>query len=467
MNGLRLLSVVLTLLVTLHVSAFVRAAVVTNTNDSGAGSLRQAIASATIVDPIITFDTSLSGQIILLTSGELVVNHDFFFFIDATALPGGLTISGNNASRVFRIGAGASPVISGLTITGGSAGYGGGIRNNGNLILDRCTVSGNQASIQGGGIYSDYGSLGLSLTLTNVTLSANTAGGAGGGLYNQSGAGRLINSTISGNTAVNFGGGIANDSANANLTLENVIVAGNSGPSAGNGADIGNRNGGTVNAAGANLVGDNDTVAAGFPAGPLAGTTASPLDPLLAPLGDYGGPNVTRLLLAGSPAIDAAIATGTTPGTDARGFARPFGPASDLGAVEVTDSDGDGADDGYETAVLGTDPNNVDSDGDGLVDGAGGVVTLAAYPGGIDADGDGFVDGEQDLGTDPAVSNTGDLAPRGSPDDLIGPGDYLVLTRLVTGVIQPTVLESVLGDINGDTRLDVADLLLLLPAVLN
>ncbi|MGD2112953.1 MAG: hypothetical protein PVI50_06175, partial [Gammaproteobacteria bacterium] len=63
MNGLRLLSVVLTLLVTLHVSAFVRAAVVTNTNDSGAGSLRQAIldANASLGPDTICFDIPGAG----------------------------------------------------------------------------------------------------------------------------------------------------------------------------------------------------------------------------------------------------------------------------------------------------------------------------------------------------------------------------------------------------------------------
>jgi hypothetical protein len=131
------------------------------------------------------------------------------------------------------------------------------------------------------------------------------------------------------------------------------------------------------------------------------------------------------------------------------------------------DTDGDGLTDAYESNILGTDPGTVDTDGDGLVDGAGGVVSLAAYPGGIDSDGDGFVDGEQDLGTDPSVSNVGDLAPRGNPDNRIGLGDFLLLTRLVAGVIQPTALEAALGDINGDTELNVADLLLLLPGVLN
>jgi hypothetical protein len=157
--------------------------------------------------------------------------------------------------------------------------------------------------------------------------------------------------------------------------------------------------------------------------------------------------------------------------------------------VSDADSDGDGLNNIYEVTVLGTNPQSVDSDGDGLADGAGGVVPLAALPGGIDENLDDFVDGEIDYGTDPAdadsdndgvadgdevslygidptVSNVGDVGPRGSLDNLIKLGDLVVLTRLVTGVIQPTALESLLGDINSDGQLNVPDILLLQQAIL-
>lgn len=142
---------------------------------------------------------------------------------------------------------------------------------------------------------------------------------------------------------------------------------------------------------------------------------------------------------------------------------------SDPVLVSITidpDSDGDGLSDSVENQQ-GTNPNNVDSDSDGLVDGAGGVVSTIIYPSGIDIDGDGFVDGEQDLGTDPAISNLGDLAPRGAPDNLINTGDLLVLTRMVTGIIMPTGLELYIGDLNRDAQLNTPDLLLLQKAVIN
>src|ERR1041384_5023625 len=48
---------------------------VTNANDSGSGSLRQALADANNGDTI-NFDTSLKGQTVTLTTAELVINKN-------------------------------------------------------------------------------------------------------------------------------------------------------------------------------------------------------------------------------------------------------------------------------------------------------------------------------------------------------------------------------------------------------
>ena len=96
---------------------------VLNTNDSGPGSLRDAIAIASSGDTI-AFDPSLAGQTITLTSGELAITKN----LDIEGLGADdLTISGNHAGRVFDISGGATVTIAGLTIADGLADHGGGI----------------------------------------------------------------------------------------------------------------------------------------------------------------------------------------------------------------------------------------------------------------------------------------------------------------------------------------------------
>ncbi len=120
-------------------------------DDSGAGSLRQAIADADSGDTI-TFAHSLRGQTITLTSGALDVTKSLD--IDG---PGAsqLAVSGGGNSEVFDVSSGTTVTISGLTITGGSAAQGGGIYNAGALTLDHDAMTANQAGgnvADGGGI---------------------------------------------------------------------------------------------------------------------------------------------------------------------------------------------------------------------------------------------------------------------------------------------------------------------------
>ena len=120
----------------------VRAAdlIVLNTDDSGAGSLRQAIVDAEDGD-IIHFDSSLYGQTITLTNGQLLITKAL-----TISGPGAnvLAISGNNASRVFYIT--TTVTISGVTIKEGLGSPGGGIYNKGTLDLINSAVLSNAAA---------------------------------------------------------------------------------------------------------------------------------------------------------------------------------------------------------------------------------------------------------------------------------------------------------------------------------
>ncbi len=189
--------------------------IVSNTSDSGPGSLRATIGSASPGDTI-EFASGVTGTI-TLTSGELNITEDLE--IDGPGA-GVLTISGNDASTVFGINKGLTASITGLTIADGSASTGGGIFSDGTLTVTNCTISGDRGS-RGGGIYNDR-----NLTLTNCTISGNSADDRGGGIYNYHYAKVTVtNCTISGNSAKNGGGGIYNY---GNLTATNCTISGNS-----------------------------------------------------------------------------------------------------------------------------------------------------------------------------------------------------------------------------------------------
>ncbi len=289
--------------------------VVTNTNDSGVGSLRQAIIDANNdpgVETIIFDPTGIFGDaipdIITLTSGELNVTEEVI--IQGTGADK-LTISGNNASRVFTATAPLS--IDGLKITGGNAAVGGGgIFSTSSVSVSNSTISGNKAVANGGGILS------LSLTVSNSTISGNTSLANGGGIFSTDAT--FTNSTISGNTAIAAGGGIsstnltvnnstiANNTADTgggifgtNATLSNTIVATNSASLLNLGNDVFGLNfdGNAYNLIG-NLTGLNVLLSTLG-----TGTDIINSNPGLKPLGNYGGSTQTHALESNSPAFNA------------------------------------------------------------------------------------------------------------------------------------------------------------------
>ncbi len=121
----------------------------------GVLTLREAIIETSTQAGTDNIFFSVNGAI-TLTRGELGINSDLNIYGNGAPF---LTISGNNASRVFNASSG-TVLLSGLTIANGQATGtdGGGIFNNGNLTVQFCTFSGNSARF-GGGDISNNGSL--------------------------------------------------------------------------------------------------------------------------------------------------------------------------------------------------------------------------------------------------------------------------------------------------------------------
>jgi len=257
------------------------------------------------------------------------------------------------------------------------------LNENGAMTITRCTISNNYADqsgyafsevSQGGGIMNDSGG---SLIISNSTISGNTSyatsldvfgqrGFAYGGGVHNSGSMTITNCTISGNSAVatgissldtGEGGGISNG---GDLQITSSTIAHNSasGDYAFGGGIYGSTRtdssiialnsaltgpdftSGELESTGYNIIGNNaDAVINSQPTDQI-GTPASPIDPLLGPLADNGGPTLTHALQPGSLAINRG--NPAAPPQDQRGYGRLGVP--DVGAFEF---------DGVPPTILG------------------------------------------------------------------------------------------------------------------
>lgn len=248
-------------LVTTSVEAQTVDPIVTNNSDSDPDSLRAAIAAAT-PGSTITFDSSLSGDTIRLTSGELLIEKNLT--IDASSLEVPVTISGDKDdsgtptagdSRVLKTDlTGTTVVLNSLIITEGFEDFHGGgifVGFETNLTILNTTVAGNSTTdtngYSGGGIFSGGFT---TLMIVNSTIVGNRASnrdfssagtvsaGGGGGIFSQGTTATVRNSTITGNYAGSAnnsgsgnsrggdGGGISTAN-NVSLTVENSTIVNN------------------------------------------------------------------------------------------------------------------------------------------------------------------------------------------------------------------------------------------------
>ena len=284
---------------------------VINLNDSGAGSLRQAIMDANAAPGADTIDFSVSGTITLVSTLPNITDAAGLT-IDGTGQA--VNISGNHAVQVAVVDTDASLTLDHLTIADGKGlgiGVSGGIGNYGTLTITNSTFSDNDSSGYGGGILN----MGT-LTITNSTFSGNSA--MYGGAIADHGTLTITNSTFSGNSATTGGGIYVWDGT---MTLLNTIVA--------NSLSGGNCSGTITN--GGNNIDDGTTCGWGSTDGSMSST-----NPLLGVLANNGGPTQTFGLLTGSPAIDGVTfnAPNSAPSMDQRGVTRPQGAGYDIGAFE-------------------------------------------------------------------------------------------------------------------------------------
>ncbi len=220
---------------------------VTTNADSGAGSLRNAISSATSGDTI-TFN---AGMTVTLTSGQLALNKNLT--IDGDLDDNGtadVTIDADHNSRVFSMTAG-TVTLDGLVITKGLVYGNGGAYNN----LAGGDALGAGISVTGG-----------TLTVTNSSITGNKAAGGGG-----NGGGVGYGYGYGGGGGSGFGGKGGGDGGAYNVA--NPGTGGDAGTGGTGGGYYGNvahagKGGSTVGGAGGSTSG-------GFSSGGAGGTAGS------------------------------------------------------------------------------------------------------------------------------------------------------------------------------------------------
>ncbi|MEM7343219.1 MAG: hypothetical protein AAF485_03170, partial [Chloroflexota bacterium] len=172
--------------------------VVQNGNNSGAGSLPQAVLDV-CEEGTITFDNSYTiilSKTLSLTKSMTIDGNGHSIIVD-----------GNQAIQIFNIDLQKHVTLNNLTMQNGyTTGDGGGIHTQGALTLTNSILRANWAADHGGGIYASGN--GGSTFISNTQIISNTGwDDGGGGLYAEQPI-TIINSAVNTNTTSDSGGAV-------------------------------------------------------------------------------------------------------------------------------------------------------------------------------------------------------------------------------------------------------------------
>jgi hypothetical protein len=285
----------------------------TASQDSGGGIVTEGPVS--ILNSTISENTAYSGGGLFNAYASVQFHLSYVLIAGNTAAyGGGLSFYG-----------GTDGDISDSTFYNNTGGQGGGIYNYGDLTLNRVTLSDNHSPATGnfGGGIQNW----ASLTLMNVTIAGNDAYSAGG-FHAVNGSNATFNHcTIANNISSHYGQDVYISFGSTN-SFHNTIVSrsqvGDTTCFLDDPRDV-------ITDLGYNLSSDHSC---GF-------STSAPYYDLidvsptlvLLSLGYYGGPTETIALVAHGPAVDSADPV-TSLTRDQRGYFRPMGGRSDIGAFE-------------------------------------------------------------------------------------------------------------------------------------
>ncbi len=194
---------------------------VSNNNDSGAGSLRDAITNANLSTGPHTITITAKGIILLQTplpplNQNMTINGSGASFLTVRRDPSKAFLA-----AIFKIGNASTPTVtlSGMGIAGNDTV---GVEvDAGNVTIQDCVIHHNRdipGAGKGGGIHNANGS---TVTVLRTTIAFNESKDRGAGIYAQGGV-KVIDSTISGNSIFQEG-----DETGQFLTFKGANVATN------------------------------------------------------------------------------------------------------------------------------------------------------------------------------------------------------------------------------------------------